>query len=128
MAEEHRFEHLPLVLRDKGPARLQRPQISPDPITDANRRNRVGHSASLGNATAAVVANWAANQKPREDVGAPHISAGIPLLLRIDPTLDLDEIRNALGLEIIAEQEDGFRRRRVKRHVVKEVSPKNSRL
>ena len=35
-------------------------------------------------------------------------SAGMPILLKVDPNFDLDILREKFGFEIVSEQEDGF--------------------
>lgn len=102
----HQFEHLTLVLRDRGPARLHRPPPS-DPTTDANRGNRAGHRDSLAASVGTVTSAWTARQEARVQEGLPAVD-GIPLLLRIDPSLDMDDLRRHFEFEIVSEQEDGF--------------------
>jgi hypothetical protein len=55
-----------------------------------------------------VATNWQDRQAQRLADGLPTIEAGIPLLLKIDPSLDLDELRHFFQFEIVSEQEDGF--------------------
>jgi hypothetical protein len=55
-----------------------------------------------------IATNWQARQAQRLADGLPTIEAGIPLLLKIDPSLDLDELRHFFQFEIVSEQEDGF--------------------
>jgi len=46
MPGQHNFEHLPLILRERGRAKLKRGG-NPSPQTIANRNARRAHSASL---------------------------------------------------------------------------------
>ncbi len=104
----HQFEHLPLILRDRGPARYPQAAIPEDPTTVLNKGNRAGHAGGLQSLSSSVSANWKTRQADRIQSGLPPIDAGIPLLLRIDTSLDLDELRRQFKFEIISEQEDGF--------------------
>lgn len=108
MAAGHQFEHLPLVLRDRGPARFPPAPMQPDPATAANRENRAGHSQGLRTSAATITQNWQTQQAQRQQQGLPAIAAGVPLLLRIDTSLDLDDLRRHFEFEIVSEQEDGF--------------------
>lgn len=108
MPASHQFEYLPLILRDRGPARFPPPRQAPDPATATNRTNRAGHSHGLRTHATTVVTNWQNRQAQRLVDGLPTIEAGIPLLFKIDPSLDLDGLRHFLQFEIVSEQEDGF--------------------
>ncbi|MCC4631484.1 S8 family peptidase [Xanthomonas citri pv. mangiferaeindicae] len=110
MAEAHNFEHLPLLLRYQGKARL-RGGGDPSPQTLANKgAQRQAHSVTLDAAAQSVSANWQARKAQRQvtDQTLPEIPAGIPILLQIDTGLDLDALRAKFQFEIVAEQEDGY--------------------
>jgi hypothetical protein len=108
MPASHQFEYLPLILRDRGPARFPPAPQAPDPATASNKTNRAGHSLILRNRAGTIVASWQSRKAQRLADGLPTIEAGIPLLLKIDPSLDLDELRHFFQFEIVSEQEDGF--------------------
>ena len=108
MPGAHQFEHLPLVRREDGPARYPRPRFVESPLTKTNRTDRGVHSTKLGGQVGAVTTNWKTKRDARTDAGLPAIDKGIPLLLQIDPTLDIDDLRHFFGFEIISEQDDGF--------------------
>lgn len=55
-----------------------------------------------------VSTSWQTRQAGRIQNGLPPSKTGIPLLLRIDPSLDLDDLRRQFDFEIVSEQEDGF--------------------
>ena len=95
----HKFEHLPLVLRDRGPTRVPPLPIPPDPTTVSNQTNRVAHSGELTSRSSSVSTRWKTNQQTRLDDGLPPTEAGIPLLLQIDPSLDLDLLRRQFELK-----------------------------
>ena len=107
MPTNHQFEYLPLVLREHGPARFpQAPLINPTTVD--NQTNRTAHAGGLQMQLTGVSKNWQARQDARIQDGLPPI-AGIPLLLKIDTSLDLDALpRQEFDFEIVSEQEDGF--------------------
>lgn len=111
MPGEHNFEHLPLLLRQRGPARLGRPP-APSPQTRANRDARRAHSESLITASQSLTENWRERKASREEhaqeENRPILPQGIPILLQVDPSLDLDVLREKFLFEIVAEQEEGY--------------------
>lgn len=108
MPPNHQFEYLPLILREHGPARFPRSHQDEDPTTSGNKTNRAGHASGLRAHSTSVSTSWKARQVQRIQDGLPQIDVGIPLLLRIDPSLDLDDLRRQFNFEIVSEQEDGF--------------------
>lgn len=111
MPGDHNFEYLPLLLRQRGPARLGRPP-GYSPQTRANKNARRAHSESLDAASRSLTANWQERRAERleqaEEQGLPIIPQGIPVLLQIDPSLDLDVLREKFSFEIVAEQDEGY--------------------
>jgi hypothetical protein len=107
MPEQHNFEHLPLLLRHQGRARLQGGG-SQSPQTRANKNARQAHSDSLRNASQSLTANWEQRKAQRQEQALPVIPQGIPILLQVDPSLDLDVLRDKFSFEIVAEQEEGY--------------------
>jgi hypothetical protein len=108
MPGPHQFEHLPLVRREDGRARYPRPVFSESQTTKDARANRGGHSSRLRGQVSTISTNWKTQRDARAAAGLPKIDAGIPLLLQIDPVLDIDDLRHYFGFEIISEQDDGF--------------------
>lgn len=108
MPPSHQFEYLPLVLRESGLARFPPSPREEDPTTVINRSDRGAHSAGIGSATTTVSENWKEKQEARVEDGLPAIEGGIPLVLKIDTSLELDDLRRQFEFEIISEQEDGF--------------------
>lgn len=49
-------------------------------------------------------------QRVREgrDPSAPELPREVPLLIQVDPKIDIDAVRTAFGFEIVAEYEDGY--------------------
>lgn len=103
----HQFEHLPLLLRYRGRAKL-RGGGGPSPQTVANRAARAAHSASLGTSAHTLSTNWKAQDAQRQTKNLPVLPAGKPILVKVDPGLDLDVLRDKFDFEIVAEQEEGF--------------------
>jgi hypothetical protein len=107
MPDQHNFEHLPLLLRYQGRARL-RGFGSPSPQTVANRNARQAHSTSLATSAQSLSASWQQRKAQSQEQGIPVIPQGIPILLQVDPSLDLDVLRENFSFEIVAEQEGGY--------------------
>ena len=108
MATGHQFEHLPLLLRYRGRAKL-RGGGTPAPQTTANRgANRAAHSTSLRASAQSLSANWRTQGTQRQAQDLPLLPAGKPILVEVDPGLDLDVLRDKFAFEIVAEQDEGF--------------------
>lgn len=107
MASTHNFEHLPLILRYEGQANLQGGGKT-NAQTVANRANRSGHSSSLRSSGSSLSAAWKSRIQLNEQSGSPVVPKGMPVLLEVDPSLDLDFLREKFAFEIVAEQDEGF--------------------
>src|SRR5580765_7321670 len=103
----HNFEHLPLILRYQGRARLQGGG-APSPQTRANRNAYQAHSEALRTAAQTLGITWQERQAQRERDNLPIIPNGVPSLLQVDPGLDVDVLRERFAFEIVAEQEEGY--------------------
>ena len=101
------FPHLPLILRYQGPARLHGGG-GESARTQAAKQNRVGHSNTLRTSATTITTAWQTRVSLREHDHLPTLSAGIPILLEVDPGLDMDDLQKTFGFEIVAEHEDGF--------------------
>ena len=107
MPGQHNFEHLPLILREQGRAKLKGGGKA-SPQTIANRNARQAHSTALTTAAQSLKTNWGIIKAQSAALGVPIIPQGIPILLKIDPQLDLDVLREKFEFEIVAEQEEGY--------------------
>lgn len=107
MPGEHNFAHLPLLLRYHGRARL-RGGGKPSPQTRANKNARQTHSDSLRNAAQSLGTQWQERTAQRHEQDLPIIPQGIPILIQVDPGLELDVLREKFAFEIVAEQEEGY--------------------
>ena len=107
MPGQHNFEHLPLILRQRGHANLKGfGKASPQTVANANARQ--AHSSSLTTSAQSLKANWETIKTQSALQGVPIIPQGIPILLKVDTGLDLDVLREKFDFEIVAEQEDGY--------------------
>jgi hypothetical protein len=107
MTSPKTFQHLPLLLRYQGAANIHGGG-SLSPLTKANRQNAVGHSNSLRISARNVSNAYQSRRAQRTQEGLPTIAEGIPVLLQVDPSFDLDVLRDKYGFELVSEQEDGF--------------------
>lgn len=107
MPGTHNFEHLPLILHYRDRARL-RGGGSTLPQTVANKKAWQAHSGALRSAAQSASANWQTRNAQRQGQNLPVIPQGVPVLLQIDPGLDLDLLREKYAFEIVAEQEEGY--------------------
>ena len=107
MPGAHNFEHLPLLLRHQGPARL-RGFGKPSPQTVANRKASQAHSDHLRKSAQSLSNNWRERKTQRESQNLPVIPKDIPILAQVDPGLELDVLRDKFAFEIVAEQEEGY--------------------
>jgi len=107
MADPHGFAHLRLLFREHGSARFPpAPQSNAD--TDAAKKDRSTHATTLSGSAATVSQSWNRVQATRATDAKPPLPVGIPLLLKIDPGLDIDELTGKLGFEIVSEEKDGY--------------------
>jgi hypothetical protein len=107
MAPNHQFEYLPLLLRFRGPAKIQGGGKQAAQ-TKANKANAPAHSTNLRSSTKTAQSNWQTRQAQRQQLNLPVLPLGMPLLLQVDPDFDLEQLREKFGFEIVVEQEDGF--------------------
>jgi hypothetical protein len=107
MPNGHNFEHLPLLRTYQGRAKL-RGGGSTAPQTRANAAARAQHQTTLTTAATTVTAQWQQRKAERVQEHLPVIPEGVPLLLQVDPGLDLDVLRERFAFEIVAEQEEGY--------------------
>ncbi len=107
MPPRDNFQHLPLLLTSRGPARLHG-GAKKSPQTIANTKARQAHSDSLRASVQALREDWETRALQREDDDLPIISKGIPILVQVDPSLELDVLREKFDFEIVAEQKDGY--------------------
>ncbi|MDD4591991.1 MAG: S8 family peptidase [Parabacteroides sp.] len=100
------FSHLPLPLVLSGIPKL-RGGGEPSERTVQNNNNRAEHGTYIKRRSAELSLFWKERRDGRIRQDLPEIEGGIPLLLEIDPEVDIEFLRG-LGFEIVAELKDGF--------------------
>jgi len=104
------FPHLPLRSALQGDFNFGQTPRNPNPRTLQNLQNRRQHGDNLS-AKANGVANFYQDvMKWREENGLPELPSAdiIPVYLRIDPGKYDLEFLKGFGIEIIAEEDDGY--------------------
>lgn len=91
------FEGIP-VLTGGGSASEQEKKLKQD---------RVNHSAYLNKTSNTARQYWSKMLSERGD-DSPKLPVGIPLLIRVEPGIDLDFMRTAFDFEVVAEHDDGI--------------------
>lgn len=101
------FQHLPLpfILSDR--AFLKGGGKQPEQYLN-NRDNRVQHGNALALAARNIATFWGERQRARSAQELPSLPVGVPILLKVEPDIDLDFLRSTFGFEIVSEQEDGY--------------------
>ena len=106
MAETNDFTHLPLPLIFQGKPKLR--GFGPvSAQTKRNTDNRIAHGSYVKRRSAELSRFWKERRAERSEDALPEIETGIPILLEIDPSADINFLRG-LGFEIICEIEEGF--------------------
>lgn len=106
MADNNRFTHLPLPLLFQGRPKL-RGGGAISPRTRENTTNRNSHGRYMKRRSAELSRFWKERRADRSEKDLPEIGTGIPILLEIDPSVDIEFLRG-LGFEIVCEIEEGF--------------------
>lgn len=106
MAENNDFTHLPLPLLFQGKPKL-RGGGAVSAQTKRNTANRIAHGGYMKRRSAELSRFWKERRAERSENALPEIETGIPILLEIDPSADIDFLRG-LGFEIVCEIEEGF--------------------
>ena len=102
------FPHIPLPFHGTGPYKAPQFPRKKNPKTKQNLQNREEHAAGLSYAVDALSSAWRERISGRESENLPPIPTGVPLLLEVDPDVDIDFLRASFGFEIVAEYDDGF--------------------
>lgn len=106
MAENNDFTHLPLPLLFQGKPKL-RGGGAVSAQTRRNTDNRITHGGYVKRRSAELSCFWKERRAERSENALPEIETGIPILLEIDPSANIDFLRG-LGFEIVCEIEEGF--------------------
>lgn len=106
MGENNAFTHLPLPLLFQGKPKLHGGGAT-SVRTRENIANRNAHGNLIKGRSAELSRFWKERRIERIENALPEIETGIPILLEIDPSADIDFLRG-LGFEIVCEIEEGF--------------------
>ena len=104
MPENRDFSHLPLPFLYRGKPKL-RGFNSPSERTNRNRNNRAHHGEYLKRRSSELSQFWKERRINRLEEDLPEIQVGIPILLEIEPSSNIEFLRG-LGFEIVCEIEE----------------------
>lgn len=107
MAGTNDFIHLPFPLKKAGQARYPQTPIPGKLITNRNKQNRQAHSNGLHSQAQGLSRFWQDRKDARNQQNLPTIAGGIPFLLEIEPTTDVEFLRG-LGFEVVCDLDEGF--------------------
>jgi hypothetical protein len=108
MAEESKFAHLRLALRERLRADFGKRKIPTPAAVTKNLENRPAHVAKVRGALAKLRETTIRAATEREEAGVPVFAAGAGFVMRIPEMADPAAIAHALGLELVAETEGGY--------------------
>jgi len=101
------FPHLELVLRGSyEPKFPPAPRAHPD--VEANRADSRGHANRIRGILGGMRRSDQELRRLRAETGLPAIPAGRGFLLRLPEGVDADQLAHALGVELVAETEEGL--------------------
>ncbi|WP_276694960.1 S8 family peptidase [Dialister invisus] len=106
MAENNDFTHLPLPFSFQGKPKLHGGGAVSD-RTKRNAANRIAHGGYMKRRSAELSRFWKERHAECLRNDMPEIETGIPILIEIDPSADIDFLRG-IGFEIVCEIEEGF--------------------
>lgn len=101
------FIHLPFPLKKAGLAKYPQTPIPGKQTTNRNKQNRQAHRNSLHSQVQGLSRFWQDRKDVRNQQNLPTIAGGIPFLLEIEPTTDVEFLRG-LGFEVVCDLEEGF--------------------
>ena len=106
---DSQFPHLNLVYKDRGTAHLEG-GASSNPDVERNQEDRPQHSQFLKSKISGFSNKAKEMRESREQSDLPKIKGGVSFLLKIPDEDDgtIEFVSEKLGLEIVAEYEDGF--------------------
>lgn len=107
MADTKDFMHLPFPRKKVGTAKYPQTPIPGEQATVYNNENRKPHRNALRSQAQKLSRFWQDRKNVRSEQSLPIIEGGIPFLLEIDPTTDVEFLRG-LGFEIVCDLNEGF--------------------
>lgn len=106
------FPHLPLPKKITAPYKYKGVPIDQEvaATTLENLQNRLQHGKSLIKAANSIIKDWESNLKTRRLEELPDLpnEEFIPILIKVDASLFDPESLYSIGIQIVAEDEDGF--------------------
>lgn len=100
------FPHLPLPFLVQGRAKLGRGGEESD-RTKEHKKHRDQHIQVITKNLDTVSRFWQERREKRP-ASSPPIPADIPILLEVEPSLEVDWLITSLGLEVVSEVDDGY--------------------
>ena len=101
------FPHLHLTLQGSYDPKFP-PAPHQNPDVDANRANPKGHAQRIRGVLGGMRNADAELRRLRAEMGLPAIPAERGFLLRLPEGVDVDQLVRALGVELVAETEEGL--------------------
>jgi subtilisin family serine protease len=106
MAQGGEFPHLPLPFLVQGRAKLGGGGNESD-RTKEHKKYRDQHIQAITENLDTMSGFWK-ERRERRSANAPPIPADVPILLEIEPSLEVDWLITSLGLEVVSEVDDGY--------------------
>ena len=107
MAGKNDFMHLPFPLKKTGQAKYPQTPVPGKQITTLNKQNRQAHQNALRSQAQGLSRFWQDRKDARAQQNLPTIEGGVPFLLEIEPTTDVEFLRG-LGFEVVCDLDEGF--------------------
>lgn len=107
MAGTKDFMHLALTVIKTGQAKYPQTPVPGKQMTTRNKNNRQGHQQIIRSQAQGLSRFWQDRQTTRKNQNLPTIAGGVPFLLEIEPTTDVEFLRG-LGFEVVCDLDEGF--------------------
>lgn len=101
------FEHLKIPHEHSGKAKLGRGGAA-SLRSRQNEANPQQHSDFILGKSRRLNDYWRQIREERQQRNEPELPPEVPMLIQVDPRMDLDAVRSAFDFEIVAEYEDGY--------------------
>ncbi|WP_368280363.1 S8 family peptidase [Enterocloster citroniae] len=107
MAGTNDFMHLALPVKKTGQAKYPQTLVPGKQMTNQNKNNRQGHRQTIRSQAQGLSRFWQDRKNERNSKNLPTIEGGVPFLLEIEPTTDVEFLRG-LGFEVVCDLDEGF--------------------
>lgn len=101
------FMHLSLPVKKDGEWKLPQTPVPGKETTTQNKSNRSGHQQAIRTQAQQLSRFWQERQDARINQSLPTVAGGVPFLLEIEPTTDVEFLRG-LGFEVVCDLDEGF--------------------